>query len=344
MNRPLITFVVPCYNSQAYMSHCLNSLIVADKECEILIIDDGSTDDTAGIADEWASRFPGVVKAVHQPNKGHGGAINTGLSHAQGIWFKVVDSDDWLNQEPLMELLLLLRGFVEKNALVDLVMTNFIYAKQGKKHQKVMDMTGSIPEGKIFTWDDFHLRRPDRYLLMHSLLYRTDILKNSGLSLPEHVFYEDNIFAYQYLPYVETMYYLNVNLYSYLIGREDQSVQEKTMMKRIDQQIRITEIMIDSWHLSTDERVQNKNLHRYMRNDLTMILTIGSILLIKMDTEESLAKKKALWEYLRKSDPATYDEIMQKTVLGKLAVTENEKVMKMDEKIYTLTQKIFGFN
>lgn len=343
-NRPLISFVIPCYNSQDYMEHCISSLIPCGNECEILIVDDGSKDRTGEIADEWERKHPGIVKAVHLENKGHGGVINTGMSLAKGIWFKVVDSDDWLNEEPLQQLMDLLRGFVKDNTLTDLVITNFIYAKKGRKHQKVMQMTGSIPEGRIFTWDEFTLKRPDRYMLMHSLLYRTDVLRSSGRVLPEHVFYEDNIFAYQYLPYVKTLYYLDVNLYSYFIGREDQSVQESIMIKRIDQQIRITEIMIDAWHLSTAPETRNENLHRYMVNDLAMIMTITSVLLIRMHSDEALERKKKLWEYLRETDAATYDEMIEKNVMGRPVSSENPVVLKMDELTYSLSQKLFGFN
>lgn len=81
------------------MRKCIDSLLVGGDEVEIIIVDDGSKDDTLKIAQEYEKEFPGIVKAVHQENKGHGGAVNTGLSHASGLYFKVVDSDDWLNEE-----------------------------------------------------------------------------------------------------------------------------------------------------------------------------------------------------------------------------------------------------
>ena len=95
----LLSVAVPCYNSQAYMEKCVDSLLEGGDQVEILIVDDGSSDDTAKIADDYAARYPGIVKAIHQENGGHGEAVNTGLKNATGIFFKVVDSDDWVNKE-----------------------------------------------------------------------------------------------------------------------------------------------------------------------------------------------------------------------------------------------------
>ena len=78
------------------MRHCIDTLLTGGDQVEILIVDDGSTkDDTAAIADEYEARYPGSCRAIHQENAGQGGAVNAGLKAATGIYFKVVDSDDW---------------------------------------------------------------------------------------------------------------------------------------------------------------------------------------------------------------------------------------------------------
>ena len=92
----ILSVVVPCYNSAAYMRRCIESLLPGGDDLEILVIDDGSTDDTLAIARDYERAYPGMVRAIHQENTGHGGAINTGLRHATGAYFKVVDSDDWI--------------------------------------------------------------------------------------------------------------------------------------------------------------------------------------------------------------------------------------------------------
>ena len=95
----LLTFAIPCYNSQEYMGKCIESLLPGGDEVEILIIDDGSTDLTADIADKYEEKYPGIVRAIHQENGGHGEAVNTGIRNASGLYFKVVDSDDWVDKD-----------------------------------------------------------------------------------------------------------------------------------------------------------------------------------------------------------------------------------------------------
>ena len=238
----LLSFAVPCYNSEAYMEKCIESLLPGGKDVEILIVDDGSSDRTAEIADAYAERYPGIIRAIHQPNGGHGAAVNTGLKNAAGIYFKVVDSDDWLDRDSYLRVLKRLRTLIKLNTLPDMFLANYVYEKEGSKHKKVMRQKG-FPKEKMFGWDDVGHLAKGHYILMHSVIYRTQMLHDCGLQLPEHTFYVDNIYVYKPLPYVKNMYYMDVDLYRYYIGREDQSVNEQTMIRRIDQQIRVNKIM-----------------------------------------------------------------------------------------------------
>ena len=107
----LLSIAVPCYNSQDYMEKCIQTLLVGGDEVEILIVDDGSSDRTAEIADRLESEHQGIIRAIHQPNKGHGGAVNTGLENATGLYFKVVDSDDKVKPSAYKSILDVLRRF-----------------------------------------------------------------------------------------------------------------------------------------------------------------------------------------------------------------------------------------
>ncbi len=232
----LLSVAIPCYNSEDYMRHCIESLLEGGDQVEILIVDDGSVKDhTAQIADEYEQAYPGICRAIHQQNAGHGGAVNTGLANARGIYFKVVDSDDWVDKDAYMEVLRVLKEFVYGDETLDMLISNFVYEKQGAKRKKVMNYRRALPKDQLFTWKDTKMFTLGQYILMHSVIYRTELLRQCGLKLPEHTFYVDNIFVYQPLPYVKTMYYLDVNFYRYFIGREDQSVNETVMIGRIDQ-------------------------------------------------------------------------------------------------------------
>ena len=122
-----ISFAIPCYNSAAYMDRAVESILKGGEDVEILIVDDGSKDDTLKIAKEYEEKYPTIVKAVAKPNGGHGDAVNCGLEHATGKYFKVVDSDDWVDEEALLKVLDTVKGFVKDESEVDMVIANYVY-------------------------------------------------------------------------------------------------------------------------------------------------------------------------------------------------------------------------
>ena len=118
----LLSIAVPCYNSQDYMEHCVETLVSGGEEVEVIIINDGSQDETHNIAVLLSEKYPTIVRYITQENKGHGGAVNTGLEHAQGIFFKVVDSDDWVDEEAFRRVLNTLRYMVENKKELDMLL------------------------------------------------------------------------------------------------------------------------------------------------------------------------------------------------------------------------------
>lgn len=337
----LLSIAIPCYNSAAYMEHCINSLLPGGDEVEILIVDDGSVkDNTAEIADAYEKRYPGICRAIHQENGGHGEAVNTGLRHALGLYFKVVDSDDWVNEEAYREILSTLRGFVSREESLDMLISNFVYEKQGVKRKKVMNYRTAIPRNEVIDWSGVKLFMLGQYILMHSVIYRTQMLKDCGLELPKHTFYVDNIFVYQPLPHVKTMYYLDVNFYRYFIGREDQSVNESVMIGRIDQQILVTKLMIGYYDVM---KQPVRKLRRYMINYLEIMMTVSSILAIRSETEENLAKKKELWQYLKQKNLPLYIRLRW-GFLGQGTNLPGKSGRKVSIACYKITQKFYGFN
>ena len=115
----LLTFAIPCYNSQDYMENCIKSLLPGGDDVEILIIDDGSKDSTGDIADAYEKKYPGIIRAIHQVNGGHGEAVNAGIRNATGLYFKVVDSDDWVDEEAYKKILDKLRELTVLSYLKD---------------------------------------------------------------------------------------------------------------------------------------------------------------------------------------------------------------------------------
>ncbi len=299
----LITFAVPCYNSAAYMDHCIKTLLEAGDEAEIILVDDGSTDDTPAIADRYAEQYPDVVRVIHQPNGGHGEGVNQGLAHATGLYYKVVDSDDWLDVPSLHKVMAQLRTFAENP--VDMVVCNYVYEHVEDNTSHTVNYRNVFPVDRVFTWEEIHKFLPSQNLLMHSVIYRSQLLRDCGLVLPKHTFYVDNIFVYQPLPSVKTLYYMDLDLYRYFIGRADQSVNEQVMVRRVDQQLRVTRIML-ACPSPYDLPERQKNLASYMLNYLSMMVAISSVFLTISGTPESLEKKAQLWKELSEGDPRLY--------------------------------------
>mgnify|MGYP000858992070 FL=1 len=336
----LLSVAVPCYNSAAYMRRAIETLLSGGENMEIIIVNDGSTDDTEKIALKYRDKYPDIIKVISQENGGHGEAVNTGLANATGLYFKVVDSDDWVNERALEEVLNKLKELIADGRSPDLLLTNYVYEKTGAKKKKVINYNWALPKNQIFTWDDIMHFRQSQNILMHSAIYRTKLLKDCGLKLPKHTFYVDNLFVYQPLPYVRTLYYMDVNLYRYFIGRADQSVNERVMISRIDQQIRVTKLMIESHNLM---QIKCKKLRNYMIKYLSMMMVICTVFLIKEGSEESLAKKDELWNDLKTYNRWLYKQI-RSHILGRSMNMPGKFGRRVIEVGYNIARRIYGFN
>ncbi|SDB93002.1 Glycosyltransferase involved in cell wall bisynthesis [Raineyella antarctica] len=340
--RPTLTIAIPCYNSADYMDHCVESLLVGADDIEIIIVNDGSTkDDTPAKADAWAERHPGLIRVIHQENAGHGGAVNAGLAAATGHYFRVVDSDDWLDRDALSLLMTKLRLSLSKETPVDLFVTNYVYEHIATASRKVITYRGPLPVNRPFSWDEIGHFGRGQNILMHAATFRTQVLRDSGLKLPEHTFYVDNIFVYVPLPHVRTLYYLPVDLYSYFIGRDDQSVNEPVMISRLDQQMRITDVMFEAYRLPDD--VPNKRLARYMASYLALIIAASSTIALLKGGEEGLQQRREMWERFHRHDPE------MATRLGRHHIVYGSNLpgpagRRLSLAGYRLAQKLYHFN
>ena len=233
------------------------------------------------------------------------------------------------------------RGFEERNLRVDLFISNYVYEKVHEGTHTTISYRMALPRKKAFSWEEIGRFRPDQNLLMHSLCYRTDVLRGHDLPMPPHTFYVDNIYAYVPLPNCKTLYYADVDLYRYFIGREGQSVNEATMVKRLDQQFRITRIMMESYHLYED--VEQEKLRSYMMGYFTMMMAICSVFTKLSDKPGIDDELAALWNDLR-----TYDEKMYRKARHGVIGWGTNLPGKLGEKttigMYHLASKIFKFN
>lgn len=304
----LISFTVPCYNSQGYMKKCIDSLLAGGGDVEIIIVNDGSWDGTLEIANEYKEKYPDTVKVIDKENGGHGSGVNAGLNAAEGLYFKVVDSDDWLDTDALKKLLETIKQHLSEGRLPDLYVTNFIYDHAYDNTAHVSSYGKKMPQGKIFGWDEVKKFRYSHMMLMHALLYRRENLLKSGTQLPEHTFYVDNIFAYKPLPFMRTVYYLNVDLYHYFIGRADQSVNRKNIVARYEQQLLVMREMIDAYTWDEIKKMP-KGLKNYMWHSLEVIMMTTLFFTCAEYSKERKKNLKSLWRHIKERDKKLYKKL-----------------------------------
>lgn len=337
----VLTIVVSSYNSQDYLARCLDSLLPVPDDVEAIVVNDGSTDDTALIAERYATEHPGRILVINKPNGGHGSGINTGLRLARGHYFKVVDSDDRLEPEAFHALVEALRALVTAGAGPDLVVTNFVYDKQGKRRKHVMSYGNVFPDGRTVSWHAAGRFRVSQYLLMHALTYRTGLLRQFGLDLPEHTFYVDNLYAYGPMALERTIHYLDVDLYQYFIGRPDQSVSEAVMVKRADQQLKVNRLMIG--HLPSRDTPLPRRLRSYLESYLGVVTAVSSIICIRTGKPEYLTEKARLWREIRETDQVTWRRLMR-TPMGRLVNLPSSFGRRVTLVAYKIARRFFGFN
>lgn len=334
----LLTVTIPCYNSQDYMSKCIESILPGGERIEIIIIDDGSTDRTGAIADSYAEKYPSIVRVIHQENGGHGEGINRGLQHAAGKYFKTVDSDDLLSHDliPFLDAL----EACDKAGGVDLFVTNYRYIHADGKGDRSIRFANAFPKGRVFTWQECRSFRPDQILMIHTCTFRTDLLRATGLVLPKHTFYEDNYMVYGNLKNAHRLYYMDCDLYRYSIGREGQSVSKDVMMRRYSHQIKATVLCFTAFHL---DDIPEKRKRAYLRHELFIMFGISALSARLNRTAQAEQDLDQMWEACRSYDAKWATYFREKTIL-RLACIPGRVGSAFVSSFYHLAHRIVRFN
>lgn len=252
----LLTVVVPAYNMENYLDRCLGSFIIKEKLMkflDIIVVNDGSTDNTLNIALKYENKYPDVFRVISKENGGHGSAINTGIANAKGKFFKVVDADDSVNTSSLINHLIYLL-----NCKDDMIITNYCRCFIDGKSEIVsyksvfesFECKNSIQLKSILKF-----LNPDiftGYFHMHSITYKTDVLLKSNLKCLEKTFYVDEEYISVLIPYVKSIGYQDIELYQYTLGRADQSVNIEVMKKRLPDIEKITYRLMDYYKTISD--------------------------------------------------------------------------------------------
>lgn len=246
--KKLLTISIAAYNVSNYIRNTLDSLVMNNSvpeklldQLEILVVNDGSKDDTIQIANEYEKNYPGIVRVINKENGGHGSTINRGIREATGTYFKALDGDDWFDETALQYLLKELDGRV-----ADLVVTDYYKCFDGGK--KILVKVEGCEEVEAGVVQSYEAAiQKIRWIPYHAAIYRTQLLQEHNIKLDEKIFYVDTEYMLYPVQYLETILYLNCGLYCYRLGREGQSVSKESRIKNITHGQKVAKSLLEMY-------------------------------------------------------------------------------------------------
>ena len=302
--KKTLTIVVPTYNVEKYLDRCIESLVFDDsilKDLEIIIVNDGSKDNSLEIAKKYEKKYPKTVKVIDKENGGHGSTINVGLKAATGKYFRVIDSDDWVNVDDFSKLVKDL-----KKIDLDLVITDY-QQEQVFNNSIILLNYKNLEYNKVYKFEDLDLEllKPD-YFCMASMNIKTEILKEAKLELDEHCFYVDMEYLLFPLKYLNNFIYLNYNVYRYFIGRPDQSVNPEALVRNRKHHEKVLKRLIEFY--TTEDLSKNKK--EYAKYIIALMLNTEYTIFtkIKLPDKKCLNEIRELDKYLKEKAPDLYEE------------------------------------
>ena len=301
----VLTFVIPSYNSAHFLDKCIGSMLCPEvlEELEIIIVNDGSQDNTIEVAQGYVDRYPGVIRLISQENKGHGGALNTGCAAATGRYIRVVDADDWVETENLPKFVEVLRT-CESDVVVTHYYTRDITTGEVKNWRSYpetfgvnYDLAQAMEDVKVF----------DRVLTFHGITYNREFYQSKGICLSEHVFYEDQEFGTIPCCYAKTILPLDLFIYSYRVGDVNQSVSDANQAKRIGHTETVLKRLIREYeNLPLPENDPGRDYFD-MKVKVLLLGYINTAMLIIPDKKQGRALGDAMMALIREKMPVAYE-------------------------------------
>ena len=292
----LLTLAISAYNMQEYLGKCLDSVTRPDipDTLEVIIVNDGSKDKTSEIAHQYEKRFNSIVRVIDKENGHYGSCINKALEMATGKYFRPLDADDWMNTDALVSLLSLLEN--NDNDLIVTTHTNYLENNR-VNHIKIPD---SIIVNKQYDLKtlDFQKQKIDCFLKMHTMTYKTSILKNMSLKLSTGISYTDSEYCMFPLDKANSVIFYDLDLYQYNLSREGQTMQQSIITKSVKPFYLISMKMIDYFIKNYDRNnsVVRSNQRCFMR--LVIYFFFRAALIFSEGTEDT---KKMLSSLMNQS-------------------------------------------
>lgn len=308
--KKLLTILVAAYNVGNYLEECLTSFIGTDfaDSIEVLIVNDGSTDNTACIAARYEKKYPEIFRLVNKKNGGHGSAVNYGISEAKGKYFKTVDGDDWADTAALRELI----GFIRVTD-VDVISTDYwwIDDKMHKKIKEVKSTFKGLEYRKKYKFDKVCSKI---YINMHAMAIKTEILQKNKIKLDTHCFYVDVEFVLLPVPYINTVAFLPKPVYMYRLGLPTQSVALSNMQKNCKDHEKVLRRVVHLY--DGNKNIVSRPKKEYLEKSIAKL--VASQIKIYLSYPASKENKKKIIRMenvVKKKYPEVYFKMTNKAVL-----------------------------
>lgn len=307
----LLTVTVPAYNVDQYLEKCLSSFVCAyDRgQVEILVVNDGSTDQTKKVAQGFAEKYPDMFRVISKQNGGHGSAVNTGIKNAAGRYFKVVDGDDWVDSSSFIQYLDLLA-----TTDADLI-TNDFCCVNSETMRISQRRTPVLNGGHLFGQHQFDSVGDSLLVRMHSITYRTAILQENDIRLDEHSYYVDMEYNSFPIPYIQNVYISNLPVYMYRLGLGGQSVSMASQRRNINSHENILNRLISFISEQENADTSQQKLCYLRRMAAEMVSAQIKIFLSYPLKSGMMSKAMAFDSELKIKSPGVYDAVDNRAVL-----------------------------
>ena len=261
----LLSIIVPAYNMEAYISHCIESVLRTPSlaAVEIVVVNDGSKDRTSRIAHEYADRFSDTVRVIDKPNGNYGSTINAALKEVRGEYVKILDADDSFDGSRVAEFL----AFLRKMQGVDMVVTPFVEIIGRKSRRVEYNIYGRklYEYGKQYNIESVFDDGAIRFFMMHGVCYRTELLRSMGYRPTEGISYTDQEWVFYPLFRVQTVAFADIPLYRYNLSREGQTMDAKVQMRSVAQLVAVTEAL-GQYFVSRMRYISSDSRLKFLRN------------------------------------------------------------------------------
>lgn len=318
MNEKILSLSIASYNVEGCLRECIKSLLIDEiiDDIEIIIVDDGSKDETLNIAKEYESKYPNSVVVIAKENGGHGSTINASIEVANGKYYKVLDADDEVTKDGIVKLVNDL-----KKLDVDLILNDYIQHDITTNKDILMK---PFVDDQIKIGHNYCLNEVQDHLLlaMHAMTYRTTLLKNSNYRIDEHCFYVDMEYLVYYLLNVETIIYYDVPVYIYNVGNVNQSVDINNMLKRREQHLHVCKQLISFYKQEKDKMDQNKQ--EFFLKTIVNSVVLAEYRLLMAIPNAKVSKKEIMEydAYLKEASIDMYHEVVSNDYCSKMKKTK----------------------